>query len=71
MNRTFTKQGAERAIEAAGELFEALPRSRKLDHAVALNELYLFLDAARAAAPDEEEPGISDDELAQRLGLEG
>lgn len=51
----FTKQEAEATAEAVKELFEALPKSKHMDYIGHLNDIYLFIDAAKQAAPDEAE----------------
>lgn len=49
----FTKQEAERTEEAVNELFEALPKTRRFGYIGHLNDILLFLAAAKQAAPDE------------------
>ena len=53
----FTKQEARRTEKAVNELFEALPKTWQVDYIGHLNDILLFLAAARKAAsdkPDEE-----------------
>jgi len=49
----FTKQEATRTEEAVNELFEAIPKSRRFNYIGHLNDIFLFLAAAKKAAPDE------------------
>lgn len=48
----FTKAEADETIKAVDELFEALPKSKKLDYIGHLNDILLFLEAAKRNAPD-------------------
>lgn len=50
----FTKEEAEETKLAVDELFKALPKSKQVNFFGHLNDIYLFLEAARRAAPDEE-----------------
>jgi hypothetical protein len=49
----FTKQEAEATKEAVDELFSALPRAKKAEFLGHLNDIALFLEAAKRAAPEE------------------
>jgi hypothetical protein len=49
----FTKQEARRVKEIAEEILSALPRSKKLEYFGHFNDLFLFLEAAERAAPDQ------------------
>jgi hypothetical protein len=48
----FTKEEATQTEEAVNELFEALPKSRRFDYIGHLNDILLFLAAAKQAAPE-------------------
>jgi hypothetical protein len=49
----FTKQEAERTKETVEELSKAIPKNKLLGYIGHLNDIYLFLDAAKRAAPEE------------------
>jgi hypothetical protein len=49
----FTKEEAQQTIEAVDELFTALPKSKKGGYIGHLNDILLFLEAAKKAAPPE------------------
>lgn len=51
----FTKSEAASVKEAVGELFEAIPKTRRFNYLGHLNDIYLFIDAASRAAPSESE----------------
>jgi len=51
----FTKQEAEETKKAVEELFEALPKSKRLGYIGHLNDIFLFIGAAGRAAPDEKD----------------
>ena len=51
----FTKQEAQRTEEAVNELFDAIPKSRRMGYLGHLNDVLLFLSAAKKAAPDKPE----------------
>ena len=51
----FTKQEASRTREAVDEMFEAIPKSKRMGYMGHLNDILLFLSAAEKAAPDESE----------------
>lgn len=49
----FTKEEAQATIDAVKEVFEALPKTKLLGFIGHINDIYLFLDAAKRAAPNE------------------
>jgi hypothetical protein len=49
----FTKEEAQATIEAVDEMFNALPKSKKLDYVGHLNDIMLFLEEAKRQAPGE------------------
>lgn len=49
----FTKEEAEHVNKALNELFEAVPKTRRMDFLGHLNDIALFLGAAKQAAPSE------------------
>ena len=49
----FTKEEAAETKKAVKEVFEALSKRMRMDFIGHLNDICLFLDAARAAAPFE------------------
>ena len=49
----FTKEEAEETLEAIDELFEAIPKSKRLNFIGHLNDICLFIEAAKEAAPKE------------------
>lgn len=49
----FTKAEADATREAVEELFEAVPKRSRGEYLGHLNDVLLFLRAAKAAAPDE------------------
>ena len=51
----FTKEEAAETATAVEEMFNALSKKNKMDFIGHLNDIYLFLDAAKAAAPTEGE----------------
>lgn len=53
----FTKEEAESTREAVNETFEALPKSKKREFLGHLNDVLLFLRAAKNAAPHEDKEG--------------
>lgn len=48
----WSKREAEVAAACAGEIFDALPKSRKFPHIGRLNELLIFISEAKKHAPD-------------------
>lgn len=55
-NTSFTKQGARLASRLAGEMFDALAKSKQPKFLGKLNEICLFLEAAQRVAPDSDMP---------------
>ena len=51
----FTKKEAERTLEALDELFEAIPKSKRLNFIGHLNDICLFVEAAKKVASKAEE----------------
>jgi hypothetical protein len=51
----FTKEEAKAIEEAVNELFKALPKSKQGQCLGHLNDICLFIEAARQAAPTEAE----------------
>lgn len=51
----FTKEEAAETSKAVEELFEALPKGKKFEYAGHLNDIMIFLSAAKAAAPSEDD----------------
>ena len=49
----FTKEEADATGEAVDEMFKALPKKKQMDYLGHLNDILLFLGAAKRAAPDE------------------
>lgn len=52
----FTKSEAERTREAVREIWEGIPKTRRMAYLGHLNDIYLFLDAAKYHAVDDETP---------------
>jgi hypothetical protein len=48
----FTKQEAAAVKEAAEEIFKALPKTKQRDYIGHLNDLFLFIEADKRAAPE-------------------
>lgn len=49
----FTKQEAQHAIETVDQMFRAIPKRKALEYIGHLNDVLLFLQAAKRAAPEE------------------
>jgi hypothetical protein len=49
----FTKQEADETSKAVDELFRALSKPKQREYLGHLNDISLFISAAKAAAPDE------------------
>ena len=49
----FTKQEGQRVYEILNEMFEGLPKSRRMDYLGHLNDIGLFIHAAVTNAPGE------------------
>jgi len=52
----FTKEEAKATSDAFKEVFEALPRGKRMDYIGHANDIHLFLAAAEKAAPPEKKP---------------
>lgn len=50
----FTKEEAVHVLDTIDDLFKGLPKNKKLDYLGHLNDICLFLEAAKKAAPAEE-----------------
>lgn len=48
----FTKQEGKSVIEAVNEMFQAIPKSRRMGYIGHLNDILLFLRSAIDAAPE-------------------
>lgn len=53
----FTKEEATAIMEAVDELFKALPKTKQAQFIGHLNDICLFLSAAKQAAPNEKKSG--------------
>jgi hypothetical protein len=49
----FTKEEADATDEAVNEMFKALPKTKQMDFIGHLNDILLFVGAAKRAAPSE------------------
>jgi hypothetical protein len=49
----FTKEEAQATLEAVDDMFKGFSRAKKLDYLGHLNDILLFLEAAKRAAPAE------------------
>ena len=49
----FTKEEAEETEQSVKEIFAAIPKGKKTGYIGHLNDIYLFLAAAKEAAPEE------------------
>jgi hypothetical protein len=49
----FTKEDATRTAESIELLFQAIPKSKRMNFIGELNDIFLFIDAAKNAAPNE------------------
>jgi hypothetical protein len=52
----FTKEEAEQTKKAVEEMFNAIPKSRRMGYIGHLNDIFLFIEAAQKSAPSESEP---------------
>lgn len=52
----FTKEEARETIEAVGEIMKAFPKRKVRDFFGHFNDILLFLEAAKSAAPEEVAP---------------
>ncbi len=48
-----TKEEVQDTIEAVEEILTALPKNKKIDFLGHFNEIFLFLEAVKRAAPEE------------------
>jgi hypothetical protein len=48
----FTKEEAQATIEAVEEIVQGMSKRKKVDYIGHLNDIYLFLEAAKRAAPE-------------------
>jgi len=46
-----TKDESDVVKEAVGELFEAIPKTRRMEYFGHLNEIYLFIEATKKVLP--------------------
>ncbi len=49
----FTKEEATATVEAVSEMHAALPKTKQMDYLGHLNDILLFLSAAKKVAPKE------------------
>lgn len=49
----FTKQEADETLKALDEMFRALSKPKQADYLGHFNDICLFIEAAKRAAPDE------------------
>jgi len=49
----FTKEEAEQTKKAVEEMFNAIPKSRRMEYIGHLNDIFLFIEAAQKVAPSE------------------
>jgi len=49
----FTKEEADATLKAIGEMYDAIPRSKKMGYLGHLNDVCLFIEAAKREAPFE------------------
>lgn len=52
----FTKWEAKRIREAVEDMFEGIPKTRRMGYIGHLNDILLFISAAEKVAPDEGKP---------------
>ena len=52
----FTKQAADKALDAAADIFDGLPRVKRPAYIASAYRVRKFLEAARKAAPSEKAP---------------
>jgi hypothetical protein len=50
----FTKEEAAATLDTTNDMFEAIPKSRRMEYLGHLNDICLFIEAAARAAPAEE-----------------
>jgi len=49
----FTKQEADETIKAVEEMYKALPKAKQAAFIGHLNDIFLFIEAAKRNAPEE------------------
>lgn len=49
----FTKEECDATVTAVTEVFKALPKAKQRDFIGHMNDIYLFISAAKAIAPEE------------------
>lgn len=54
----FTVEEAESTKEAIGEMFKAIPKSKRMDYLGHLNDVFLFIEAAILAIENETSTGL-------------
>ena len=54
MQGKFTKEEATFVLDAVENLFKALPKTKQMDFLGHLNDICLFIEAAKRVAPEEE-----------------
>jgi hypothetical protein len=54
----FTKEEAQQTIEAFDDLFKSMSRNKRIEYLGHANDIFLFLEAAKRAAPSD---GSADD----------
>lgn len=48
----FTKEEADATIEAVSDMFKAIPKSKSMNYLGHLNDVMLFIEAAKKNAPN-------------------
>lgn len=61
----FTKEAAENAEQAVDQMFKALPKKKQGEFLGHLNEVCLFIEAAKKEAPAEDEAETIDEAEAR------
>lgn len=51
----FTQEEAQMVLDAVNDMFEAIPKSKRVQFLGHLNDISLFLEAAKSKAPNEKE----------------
>lgn len=51
----FTKEEATQVLGVVNDLFEGIPKTKRMDYLGHLNDICLFLEAAKGAAPTEKD----------------
>lgn len=55
MSDRFTKEEAQNALDAVNEMFEAIPKSKRLNFLGHFNDICLFVEVAKTVAPSKSE----------------